>query len=159
MKDSVVSIIVFASMVFTMIFVINAGFGFTRTADNASSGEMYELNRVANVVELNSIGKYLNDEINLSTDVTLDQNVNQDGYSGKCMVYGDTVKKALLHNENRVNFIITGYDGQNLDAIKTNYVYAVKVNGDLLSSGLNITNNKVSIIEYEKIGIREGSDS
>lgn len=157
MKDAFIGILIFTTALFSMVLLISAGFMFAKTADNVSSGEVKEIGRVANSVEIQALGKYLDDQIIINMEVRLDDNLTSSQISAK-YVYGDTVKRALLKNEDRIQFKITDYDGSNLEAIKANYVYAVKINGKYLTSIDTLENHKITEIEYEKIGIRKGSD-
>lgn len=157
MKDALISIITFATMIFSMLLILVSGFNFVKTADNASTGTVQELGRVTNVVEIESLGKYLDDKIILNVNVECDVNLLGEKASAK-LVYGDTVRKALLNNENRIKISVTDYSGDSLETIKLNYVYAVKVNGKYLTAMTSIDNYKISEVEYEKIGIIKGSD-
>lgn len=157
MKDALISIITFATMIFSVLLIIASGFNFTKNADNASTGEIQELGRIANAVEIEAIGKYLDDRIILSSDVEC--TVLQLGEKANAkLVYGDTVRKAILCNENYIKITATDYTGENLETIGLNYVYAVKVNGEYLYTISSINNHKISDVEYEKIGIVKGSD-
>lgn len=155
MKDSLTAIITFATMLFSTAVVIIYGFNFIRTADNVEKGENYEHGRIVDTLELKNIRQYLDDNVILE-DVVLDTESLPQEEQDAIKVYGSTLKKAILRNEDRINFSIehAGTD-VTLEDVEYENVYVVCINGTYHNSLKLWKGESISDVRFKKIGRRE----
>lgn len=155
MKDSLTAIITFATMLFSTAVVIIYGFNFIRTADNVEKGENYEHGRIVDTLELKTIREHLDDNVILN-DVELDTEPLPQEEKDAIKVYGNTLKQAILLNEDRINFSIEhGGSDVPLEAVEYENVYVVCINGTYHNSLKLWKGESISTVRFKKIGRRK----